>query len=370
MKVDPKQLKKLFLDGSGMAGDRFMKRLISSDQFPLPGGPPTQVRVTDLDEWQRKHAEAGIVKGSEAGVAKACSAALRLRDAGIPATACVGDSRDHPRSSYRNGLTVSATDAHEVKNDSVLKSQQAGSPAIAMGLGPGEATVEFYSPSPGSAGYCCCHGRDPSFYRRIPCSLLRRRVSTTKLVCDSRPVDLAAKLAVDVAVEYLRTGEFNGNRGAYIRQAVEVEWYDFAIDPNCEGPHHDPAFKPTGSNVVTLSADPDGLTVREILQLAGNDVCYADRDLAWVWECNRCGRTEHARVHTVHPPAECRACGVAMRPAVERVSGLTADQLVEFHGGRDLTLAEMGLAAERIIRLVEAATGNIVWVHLLGEEER
>ncbi|MBM4089074.1 MAG: hypothetical protein FJ276_06535 [Planctomycetes bacterium] len=361
--VDRKQL---IHDGFGTAGKAVQHAALRGADRWSKCGPPPCVVIADCGTWKTKHAAAGLVPAEEVGTLKAIAAAAGYREAGWRADACIGDVRSRPRTAYRNAITIAATDSHACKCSSVQKSLQVQSPAIAIGLGPDEAVVEFFSP--GSGGYCCCHRHNREWNRRTPCEEVRARTSTTAVAWSVNPRSamLAGELAVDVVLDYLNTSHFPGGTGAHV-VGDHIQWFAFNRDENCEEPH-DVAFTPAGHNIVSVSASPHRLSVSQLLELAGQDACYADRELAWHWACAACGRTDQFRVHTVHPPKPCDNCGSPMQPGIEQATGLTHDEIRALHDDGPLSLAGMGLADEAILRCASTATGEIVWVHLIGEE--
>ena len=169
---------RIFIDGVGNAGTAVLHAL-TGQQWPATGRPEIEVR--DRSRSSRRHVEAALVDPVELGRPKVVAAARRLREAGWTddsVTAVHGDIHDLPRGAYRGGLTLAMTDSHATKHLSVLRSQQVGCPAIAVGLGSGDATVELFMP--GGAGYCCVHGNDSTWQRRQPC-LPVSSVSTTEI---------------------------------------------------------------------------------------------------------------------------------------------------------------------------------------------
>jgi hypothetical protein len=54
-----------------------------------------------------------------------------------------------------------------------------------------------------------------------------------------------------------------------------------------------------------------------------------------------------------------------MEAGLERASGLSGVDLMRLNGGRPMTLATLGLAEERILRLT-GAEGNVIWLQVEG----
>ena len=99
-----------------------------------------------------------------------------------------------------------------------------------------------------------------------------------------------------------------------------------------------------------------------MLDAFGANGCYADREVTWHWDCHRCGQRVR-RVHVVHPPLECAACGHPMQSPLERASGLTAAELADLNGGRPPTLADLGMGDETIVRCT-TGYGKVAWIEL------
>ncbi|MGA2068500.1 MAG: hypothetical protein ABSG86_26235 [Thermoguttaceae bacterium] len=319
------------------------------------------LELNDFGVWKRKHAEAGLVDWTEVGVPKPQSVESNLRAAGWPAdrllaTSC--DVRDRPRGGYRNSLTLALTDSHATKNGSVLKARQAGSPSLAVGLGSGEAIIECFQPD--GPGYCCAHGDEPSWCRRLPC-LPNPNVSTTQLAwtASAETVRSCGRLAAGIIAECLATGVFPGGSGLHIHDAAS-DRFSFGLDARCVGPH-DPPFVVGDPGVLQAAAGRGELSLDELLSRVGPGACYADRELGWAWHCPRCGASA-GRVHTIHPAASCAVCGAGMQAGLERASGLTAAELADLHHG-PLLLTDIGLAEETLLRCI-AGSGAVVWIHL------
>jgi hypothetical protein len=350
---------KIKIDGLGNAG---MGVLTELTQVRWETGQKPPLTLRDFEVWKVHHRSAGLVEPSDVGRPKVETGKRLLRKAGwTPAGIDVfcGDVRGCPRSSYKETITFALTDSHASKHESVVKALQVGSPAIAIGLGSHEATVEFFTPG-GVAQYCCLHGTDPSWALRQPCQM--HRVSTTQLV--SREImKQACRLAVRVAAEYIHASVFPGNRGAHL-QIQGVEWFEFFRESTCEGPHDKP-FATEEANVLTVADRPGGLSLQELIGQAGTDARYADRPMAWMWHCCRCDRRLNL-LHVVYPAAACPVCGAAMEAGFERASGLTGAELQALHGDGPVTLDGLGLADEEVIRLT-TADGKLIWLHLEGE---
>jgi hypothetical protein len=354
-------IRKIVIDGAGNAGTRVLKEIARA---PWPDGRLPPVAVRDFGAWQARHADAGLVAPSEVGRLKAETGARHLRKAGWAERGVhvfVGDFRGCPRGSYLNSITFALADSHSCKHESVAKALQVGSPAIAIGFGVQEATVESFAP--GGAQYCCVHEADPGWARRQPCEA-RQPVSTTQITLNSQEsVAEACRLAVRVAAKYITASVFPGGTGAHLR-GERVEWFEFHRESSCEGPHDEP-FAPRGEGVLAAPGPPAGLPLKELIDRAGIGARYADRELAWKWRCRRCNQRPEA-VHVVHPAATCPACGAAMEAGFERASGLTGEQLIRLNGSRPITLGCLGLADETVLRLT-GANGKVIWVRIEGE---
>jgi hypothetical protein len=346
---------RIIIDGAGNAGTAVVRALA---EWPWSNGERPAVELHDFAKWQAKHAQAGLIDWSDVGTPKSESLAARLHQAGWPADRVISsraDVRDRPRGAYRDSVTLALTDSHASKHDSVLKALQAGSPAIAVGLGHGEAVIECFSP--GGPGYCCVHGADPTWCQRQPC-LRRSTISTTQWAWRASPrtVLRTGQLVAGIVSAYLASGDFPGASGIHLHDGTQ-DRFSFATDRDCDGPH-DPPFVPGSRHVIRLAVGPDPLAIDDLLSQVGPDSCYADRELAWVWHCGRCGESAQ-RVHAVHPPAFCKACRAVMRAGLERASGLTAAELAELHGSPP-TLSDLGLGEETLIRCVTEASA-LVW---------
>jgi hypothetical protein len=351
---------RIIIDGAGNAGTAVVRALA---EWPWSNGERPTVEVHDFAAWQEKHAQACLIDWSDVGAPKSESLAARLHQAGWPAHRVISsraDVGDRPRGAYRDAVTLALTDSHASKHDSVLKALQAGSPAIAVGLGPGEAIVESFSPSPGGPGYCCIHANDPSWRRRQPC-LRQTPISATQWAWLASPqtVLAAGQLVAGIVAGYLASGDFVGGSGIHLHDGAQ-DRFSFALDRNCDGPH-DPPFVLGSHRVIRLAVGSDPLAIDDLLRQVGPDSCYADRELAWVWHCGRCGKSAQ-RVHAVHPPAFCEACRAVMQAGLERASGLTAAELAGLHGSPP-TLTDLGLAEETLIRCL-TSSGALVWVEL------
>jgi hypothetical protein len=354
--------RKINIDGTGHAGTGVLKAITRmrwpDNQFP-------HVALRDFGKWRNLHAEARLVGTSDLERWKVETGVRMLRQAGWPEQLIhryVGDVRGCPRGSYEGSVTLALTDSHESKHASVSKALQVGSPAIAIGLGRREATVEFYEP--GGAYYCCVHGPDPEWAQRHPCPV-RPSASTTQITANSRSiVARACRLAARVATRYLATCRFPGNRGVHLHGGG-VGWFEFHREASCEGPH-DERFTPRGASTVVVPGRPEEHHLQELLDRAGVGACYDDREIAWNWYCPAC-RSCHRGVHVVHPAAACASCGNVLAVGSHRASGLTGEQLRFLNGDRPVTLGTMGLADETILRLA-GSQGELIWMYLQGEE--
>ena len=208
MKKNPRVL----FDGVGTAVTAVIGQFIRSSSDW--GKHTPRVRLVDNALWTQKHAACGLIPRRDVNEAKAVAQASRLRDAGYEVDAFVDEVRHRPRGDYLHAITVAGTDSHETKYFSVQSSLQAGSPAIAMGLGNRQATVEIFTP--GGAGYCCVHGNDPSWTERVPCRVAAP-VSTTAIALrdhgSREVVDAAGKLVARLITDYYAAGQIVGNRG-------------------------------------------------------------------------------------------------------------------------------------------------------------
>jgi hypothetical protein len=346
------------IDGVGTAGAAVARAL---GELSWPDGRRPRIQMRDCARWREKHAQAGLIDWSRVGLPKSAAVAGCLREAGWPAdrlTSSKVDVRDLPRGAYRDTITLALTDSHACKHDSVLKALQAGSCAVAVGLGSREAVIECFMP--GGPGYCCVHGTDPSWCRRQPC-ILPPRVSATESAwgTSAETVLTAGRIVADIVMNYLALGDFPGSSGIYLHGGRQ-DSFSFELDRDCVGPHDSP-FAPNGHRVIRLAAGHDTPSLHELLSRVGGDACYADRELAWVWHCGRCGRSAE-RLHTVHPAAFCEACDARMHASLERASGLTAVELTEFQGS-SAALADLGFAEETLIRCL-TGSGDLVWVEL------
>ncbi len=308
---------KIILDGMGNAGTALARAIA---EVTWPNGYPI-LELHDFGVWKRKHAEAALVGWAQVGIPKAQSIAGCLRAAGWPADRVLarqGDVRDRPRSDYRNSITLAMTDSHACKNHSVLKARQAGSPSLAIGLGRAEAVIECFSPE--GPGYCCIHGAEPSWCRRVPC-LPNASVSTTQLAWSASPqtVRTSGRLAAAIVAEYLATGVFPGGTGLHVHDGV-VERFSFGRDANCIGPH-DPPFTAGDARVIRVAVKAGESLLGDLLSRVGAVAYYADRELGWSWHCPRC-ETSVQRVHTVHPAATCASAGQRCWPASSEPAGL------------------------------------------------
>lgn len=347
--------KRILFDGVGTAATAVIREFARSSSDWGKHAPT--VRLADNAFWMHKHAACGLIPRRDVNEAKAVAEASRLREAGYAVDACVDDVRHLPRGDYLHGITVAATDSHETKYFSVQSSLQAGSPAIAMGLGPGQATVEIFTP--GGAGYCCVHANDPSWTERVPCRGVAP-VSTTAIALRDHGarevVHAAGRLVARLIADYFATGQIVGNRGALLR-GPSVQWFQYAAS-SCEGPH-DPPFRIQESNVTKCDGGSDR-NLLELLERLGGDARYADRELAWNWVCERCQRMQR-RLHTVFPPTACDACRSRMLAGPQRASGLKATEIQEL-GGAELSLRDLGLGHETVLRC--SVQGELTWLML------
>lgn len=351
---------RILFDGVGTAATAVIGEFVRSSSDWGNHTPP--IRLVDNAFWKQKHAARGLIPRRDVNEAKAVAEASRLREAGYAVDACVDDVRHLPRGDYLHGITVAATDSHETKYCSVQSSLQAGSPAIAMGLGPGQATVEIFTP--GGAGYCCVHANDASWTERIPCRGVTP-ISTTAIALRNHGarevVDAAGKLVARLIADYLATGQIVGNRGALLRGA-SVQWFQFSVGL-CEGPHDAPFHREKKKPNVTKC---DGGADRRLLELLaglGEGAQYEDRELAWNWICERCQRMQR-RLHTVFPPTTCEKCRSRMFAGPQRVSGLKATEIQEL-GGAELSLRDLGLEHETVLRC--SVQGELTWLILTND---
>jgi len=350
--------RKVLIDGVGNAGTAVARELAS---LCASAGVYPSLELCDSGQWLPHHAEAGLVDRACVGQPKAAAFARQMASAGWPVArlkAHADDVRSRPRGAYRDGITLAATDSHACKYSTVLKSQQAGSPSLAIGLGRAATAVLECFAAGGCYGYCCVHGADPGWSRRQPCEP-PLPVSATAIARQSpQTVRRAAQLAATIVLACLRTGGFPGGTGFHLHEG-RVESFSFGASAECVGPHDRP-YGPGHGGVISIAGRPNELSLRELLDRAGGaTACYADREVAWRWWCERCGGWVQ-RVHVVYPAAHCAGCGMEMRAGLERVSGLTAAELERLQGAA-LTLAAMGLGGETLLRCF-APDGGVVWL--------
>jgi hypothetical protein len=353
-------LKKIYMDGVGNAGIAVLRALAM--QLWLASSCPT-IELRDRAVWAERHVEAGLVEPADLGQPKADAAAHRFRQAGWPADKLVVrqvDIRDLPRGAYCRGLTLALTDSHATKHLSVVRAQQVGSAAIAVGLGPGEATVELFS---SGAGYCCVHGSDAAWQHRQPC-MGPSSTSTTEIAWRrSRDTVRVAGELVARLIAFYATNNRLPHKGGFHIHGTTAESYAFPTERGCLGPH-DRACVGSGDHVVRTPVPAEQLSLGAMLEHVGSGGCYADRPVAWRWHCQTCGQIVR-RVHVVHPALECAVCGQRRQPALEQASGLTAAELTDLNEGETPTLAAMGLGGETIVRCT-APNGAVVWVEVEG----
>lgn len=351
---------RVLFHGCGNAGqaitDAVCRKWSAHPRLPYPG-----ICLTDGAAWKPHHARGGLVSAEELGVAKVETTRQRLIGGGWSPQRVQGeqvDVRDCPRAMYEGSLVLALTDSHELKAHSVEYALSVGSPAVAVGLGP-EAVVEQFAGD--GAHYCCVHHSD-DYSRRRPCMPEAGGVSTTT-TANRSVVRATAALVADLIEGYVVTGVLAGDEGVRVVSAERNEPFRFRRDPHCLGVHDRPA---DDRSTMELSASPDQIGLDDLLAALKPGGRYDDRPLAWAWRCRTCAVERHL-LHTVHPGAECPACGMRMEPGWERASGLGIDELRELagHRGRLPSLAAMGLGRERLFRCI--AGDDRVWVRLRGE---
>lgn len=351
---------RVLFDGLGNAGQAIVQALCAL-RFRCQAVAHPKIWLADSAVWRPRHARAGLVSGQDVGLPKAETTRRRLTDGGWPADrvhAEQTDIRNCPRSRYEGSVTLALTDSHETKALSVERALSVGCPAIAVGLGRTEAIVESFSPS--GAGYCCIHYRDEGYSLRHPCMADVRQVSATE-TAGRLPTEAAARLVVRLIAGWTSTGELSGGRGWRVTERGTDE-FRFERDCCCPGLHDPPVCD---ANTLSLSATPKRIRIDELLEGLGVSATYADRPLAWKWQCRTCGE-EHL-LHSVHPAASCPVCGAPMTAGFETASGLDVCELRALAGADSLpTLAAMGLAEERLLRCTVA--DRIIWVRLKGVE--
>jgi hypothetical protein len=146
----------------------------------------------------------------------------------------------------------------------------------------------------------------------------------------------------------------------------QFEWFDFQREADCPGPHDHQAG--THRYDLRINVAQEDLNLSAMLTASGADIRYADRLLAWTWECPGCGRSSH-QLHVIRPRLRCAKCGGQMTPGFEQVTGLSAQDLERLSGPAGVpTLEQVGLGHERVIRCT-AGTGDLLWVHVGGGHE-
>lgn len=349
---------RVLFDGLGNAGQAIVRALCVLWSCCQAVARP-EIWLSDNAAWRPHHARGGLVSEDDVGLPKVISTRRRLVEGGWPSDRVRADRvdiRDCPRSRYEGALVLALTDSHEIKDLSVQRALCVGSRAIGVGLGKTEAVVECFWPW--GAGYCCIHSHDEAYAQRRPCMPDERQISTTEMASRSA-TEAAGRLVARLIAGCISTGSLSGDRGWTVTEQ-RAEEFRFRRDPHCPSPHDPPVDT---ENTLSLTVAPGQIRVDELLERLGASATYADRPLAWNWQCRACG--EQRLLHSVHPAASCPVCGASMRPGFEQANGLDIRDLRSLAGPERVpTLAAMGLSEERFLRCV--VDDRITWVRLKG----